>query len=780
MTRTAATPTERLRGVTGLTLPHREGRDRTLRITAFEWCADNLTMEVIRRRAHGEPSGSPFDAFAGLVADACDAPVGVASRIDRSGSWRDAFVVCAPARAIDRADAFRDETLAAPGVVTFDDGVRSYAGIALTSEAGRRFGTIAAIDATGRTFAVPELDALRGIGAALVRTIDARRTKSSYDGEQIGMLGAALELVADPIAIFRRRGVGLMPWFVYVNRAFTELFGYTTEDVVGKEPKILTGPDTGTAAREKILKAQGAAPIDYGTLALYTASGRRVLVEMVTHHLHPSHRTVSYRDVTRERVAQAALADANQRLFSLVSINSDAIFTFDCAGACVDANPSAEAVTGLTRDALLGTGLHAVAKDGLFPRGERFPNALVAGRALDFTSHLRRRDGASVTVECKAIPIAVRGVTEGAYVFAKDVTESRRLATLVRKQAERATALCAIAALAEETDAEQIDAALELVLDSFGMHYAYVAEFVESELTITSSVGERIYNVADVVKLARKAVSAFHERGEVVTIDDIMRTPDLPSEARRYDGWHAYIFAPLNMGEGGRGALGFVSRDVRAFDDADRDFIRLVASLISSALERRRQNHQLDRLAYFDELSGLPNRAQFRRRLEREVAAAGNTFALHFVDLDGFKALNDRAGHAIGDLALRETSRRLERMCRRDDMPARLGGDEFVVIQAGARNRRDAGAFGARIVERLSQPYALEGAQFELGASVGVALFPADGNDEDALMRRADAALYRAKSLGKRRVELANDPDAGRPSDPVAEAEALCLARPRS
>jgi predicted signal transduction protein with EAL and GGDEF domain len=74
----------------------------------------------------------------------------------------------------------------------------------------------------------------------------------------------------------------------------------------------------------------------------------------------------------------------------------------------------------------------------------------------------------------------------------------------------------------------------------------------------------------------------------------------------------------------------------------------------------------------------------------------------------------------------------------------------------------------------------LEGAQFELGASVGVALFPADGNDEDALMRRADAALYRAKSLGKRRVELANDPDAGRPSDPVAEAEALCLARPRS
>ncbi len=80
--------------------------------------------------------------------------------------------------------------------------------------------------------------------------------------------------------------------------------------------------------------------------------------------------------MTRERTAQAALADANQRLLSLVSINSDAIFTFDKTGACVDANPSAEAVTGLSRDALLGTGLHAVARDGLFPRGERFPRSL--------------------------------------------------------------------------------------------------------------------------------------------------------------------------------------------------------------------------------------------------------------------------------------------------------------------------------------------------------------------------------------------------------------------
>ena len=184
------------------------------------------------------------------------------------------------------------------------------------------------------------------------------------------------------------------------------------------------------------------------------------------------------------------------------------------------------------------------------------------------------------------------------------------------------------------------------------------------------------------------------------------------------------------------------------------NFIRLVASIVSAAIERRIQETDLHRLAYVDNLTNLPNRAHFMRVLEQAVTGNGPPFALHFIDLDGFKMLNDLAGHAIGDLALHEAAQRLQSLCREPDTPARLGGDEFVVLQAETGKREDALALGMRLLDRLRAPYLLEKKTFRLGASVGIALYPADGTDADSLMRHADAALFRAKRTGGLRVEL--------------------------
>ncbi len=130
-------------------------------------------------------------------------------------------------------------------------------------------------------------------------------------------------------------------------------------------------------------------------------------------------------------------------------------------------------------------------------------------------------------------------------------------------------------------------------------------------------------------------------------------------------------------------------------------------------------------------------------------------FALHYIDLDGFKSINDRAGHPTGDLALQEAARRLSGVARRHDIPARLGGDEFVLLQTEVRDRAETAALGARIVRALSLPYTLDDRRFELGASVGIATFPDDGKDARGLLKSADDALYRAKALGKHRVEIA-------------------------
>lgn len=671
-------------------------------------------LPALTARAADEPAHTLFDAFAGIAADLCNVPIGIVSLADDAGKWREAFVVCDEPNRTRAADAaFHNATLTANHTVCdVEDG---YAGVALVDAAGRRLGTLGVLAAAERSYSPAERGVLEALATSLVRSIASRESRDAQGGP-IDLIRSALALVADPIAIFRRGEPGTMPTFVYINRAFTEMFGYEPADVIGKFPAIVTGPDTGTSARETILKASGTAPIDYGTLALYASSGKRMLVEMVTHSLDDRNRIVSYRDVTRERAAQSALSDTNLRLLSLVSANSDAILTFARDGTCVDVNPATELVTGYTRTELLGEGFRVTAQAGAFPNGDTFPEALVHGGSLEFEATWRHRDGREITVECKAIAINVGKVTDGAYLFAKDGTERRGLALLTRKRAERETALCAISALTDSIDLDQIGAALELVLRSLDLQYGFVSELIDGRPRIAYAIGEPIDDVGS-----------------------------------------GSFSAPLSFGDHVFGEIGFAWRSARTFDAADRDFIELVTAIVSSALSRRSQNRRLNRLAYYDILSELPNRAHFRRRLLTETARSANIFALHFIDFDGFKSLNDRAGHVAGDLALAEAGRRLEQICRdKDDLPARLGGDEFVVIQVKRPDRAAALAFGERIVAGLSKPYRLGGKTFELKASLGVALFPTDGADAESLVASADAALYRAKTSGKHRVEVAS------------------------
>jgi diguanylate cyclase (GGDEF)-like protein len=162
-------------------------------------------------------------------------------------------------------------------------------------------------------------------------------------------------------------------------------------------------------------------------------------------------------------------------------------------------------------------------------------------------------------------------------------------------------------------------------------------------------------------------------------------------------------------------------------------------------------------MAFYDQLTELPNRAKFMATLGEALVdglAGEHVFAVHCIDLDGFKAVNDAAGHPIGDLALQEVGRRLRELVRPCDLPARLGGDEFVLLQGEILRRSDTTALGGRIVAKLSEPYVLDGVTYALGASVGVALFPDDGRDAKTLLRNADLALYAAKNGGKGRVEF--------------------------
>jgi len=158
---------------------------------------------------------------------------------------------------------------------------------------------------------------------------------------------------------------------------------------------------------------------------------------------------------------------------------------------------------------------------------------------------------------------------------------------------------------------------------------------------------------------------------------------------------------------------------------------------------------QIVHMARHDGLTNLPNRTLFRERMEHALCrvARGGQIAVHCLDLDNFKNVNDSLGHPIGDQLLEEVARRLRECVRDGDTVARLGGDEFALVQlSGELRASDISSLASRVVEVVGAPYEIQGHQVVVGTSIGISVAPADGNDPDQLLKNADMALYWAKA----------------------------------
>jgi diguanylate cyclase (GGDEF)-like protein/PAS domain S-box-containing protein len=183
------------------------------------------------------------------------------------------------------------------------------------------------------------------------------------------------------------------------------------------------------------------------------------------------------------------------------------------------------------------------------------------------------------------------------------------------------------------------------------------------------------------------------------------------------------------------------------------------SAIFHDVSERKALEAELDHLAHFDELTDLPNRALLQDRLEQAVAAAerrGQRFALLFVDLDGFKPVNDNYGHDVGDEILKLVAQRLRHAVRGMDTAARLGGDEFVIVLNDIRDVSTAGQVAEKIAQGLSAPYKIGDITIGLSASIGISVFPLDEVGAQDLLRAADEAMYIAKRDGKNRVHFYN------------------------
>jgi len=187
-----------------------------------------------------------------------------------------------------------------------------------------------------------------------------------------------------------------------------------------------------------------------------------------------------------------------------------------------------------------------------------------------------------------------------------------------------------------------------------------------------------------------------------------------------------------------------------ARDEAGRPkyFIRVIEDISA----RKEAEEELRHLAHYDMLTNLPNRALFRDRLIQALAQARRgeaLLAVMFLDLDRFKLVNDSLGHAIGDLLLKQVAHRLTACVRASDTVGRLSGDEFGIILAGLHSAEDAHLVAQKIVQIFSSLFRLDGHDRYVTTSIGISLYPSHGQDDESLIKAADAAMYRAKQTGR-------------------------------
>ncbi|MEI8306226.1 MAG: EAL domain-containing protein [Chloroflexales bacterium] len=222
--------------------------------------------------------------------------------------------------------------------------------------------------------------------------------------------------------------------------------------------------------------------------------------------------------------------------------------------------------------------------------------------------------------------------------------------------------------------------------------------------------------------------------------------PDIAADLNLTECW----LVPIRANTGRlRGVLSIFHREPALLNMEDIHVIELVEQLLMIAIEQQEHTRQLAYQAHHDGLTGLPNRLLFEEHLRQAIEVArrtGRLIAVLFIDLDRFKQINDTLGHTIGDALLIQLARRFESYIRVADTLARRGGDEFMLVLTDVSSAQQVIKVAHRLHELLQPPFHIAGHELFVSASIGASIYPADGEDADSLQRRADAAMYRAKS----------------------------------
>jgi diguanylate cyclase (GGDEF)-like protein/PAS domain S-box-containing protein len=450
-------------------------------------------------------------------------------------------------------------------------------------------------------------------------------------------------------------------------------------------------------------------------------------------------------------VTQMRLQDIEHRLLSMsVNATSSATCIVDTHAHLIYVNEGLVNLLGYTREEVLGQSpmMFFVSDAGAEVCVEPGLAAILCGEPHEFSALISKRNGQRLWVHVSSTPVFdAQGQVENIVIVLTDITQSKLHEVLQEK---------VIGALLKEESLESVLTLLcheieriapEVIVSILSVDSAGILHPLASPGLPTDY--SRAIEGLSIGPVAGSCGTAAY-RGEPVLVTDINHDPlwaDYKHLAQK-SGLQACWSLPVRNGCGRIAAtFALYFREARGPDPLHAHLVTAGTHLCMLALEREEARQSIRKMAFYDGLTGLPNRSFLLAQAQRsllEMAREQAELAVLFIDLDRFKQINDALGHASGDELLRVMAQRLRSMLRESDLVGRLSGDEFVLVLT-RMDSTQVTTFLERLMALLNRPSTIAGTSVVVSASVGISLFPADGQDMESLLHRADIAMYQAK-----------------------------------
>ncbi len=520
----------------------------------------------------------------------------------------------------------------------------------------------------------------------------------------------------------------------FSNRSYRDRYGLADEDISGRDLREVIGDEIFETVRRYIDVALSGRPVSF--------ERKERLPSGKTAHLHSAYAPVFdaqgnvegfyalITDVSEQKRVAEALESSEQRFRSLAAGAPAAVFEADAKGRLVYANRYWEGLVGLTIEEILGQGwVRMVHPDDIERVSETWREAVERGRACNVEWRARRRDGEVRWIVSRSKPILDEyDRVRGHVGMAIDVTQRRRAEEEALASAKR----------------------LEMMADSVPVLIGFVDE--RQRYQFNNAVYERWYGLSRDELRGRSIREVLGEENYQAALPHIEAA--LRGEAVETELWQTHA----------DGKTRYLLGSFRPQHD-EHGRVNGYWVLAQDITEQKQNQDRIQRLAYFDSMTGLPNRQSFQTTLRETLAraeASGETLALLFLDVDRFKQINDSLGHRGGDELLAGVADRLRSVVRTAGIAtgstalappvSRYGGDEFAVLLEGSVDVDRVESLAEHINDRLAQPFEIGGRKLGVSVTTGYAIFPRDASNAEELLRKADAAMFQGKRVGRARV----------------------------